>query len=283
MCAICGEWDRTHYVYVRLPDVIKQDVGGFDGMLECFRRHPQIFQLGEFFVRRADPSSPNHHREQEPSGPGRTPSGLVEDSPYHKNEAFAQVWHYLTPDDGTPTTLGHLMEVMSPAMKGPAKCHPRMINLVQSFPNLLKWSETAPGQYSIWRTEAQRTTPANIGVHGVSEATATIQAMKQQSVLQGGDGSQVARPPDGQVHNLEVEEVSQQTLSVIQQVQEIIPKRGCHIPFLEQLCSPQIHAQVKHVMGDMGGIRQMIYKYPQYFVIVENRGKATLVFSQSGK
>jgi hypothetical protein len=148
MSRCCAQWDRTHYLYVRLPDEDKVAANGFDGMVEFLRAHPHIFRTGEFFFKREDPSDPAAATDAEPTSAVVTTTKQLEDNPYHLSVELATVFHYLTPEEDS-VTLSHFVESSSPAMR--SVLPPRLISVVHTHPELLSCREVAPGTFAISR------------------------------------------------------------------------------------------------------------------------------------
>jgi hypothetical protein len=154
MTRSCAHWDRTHFLYVRLPDDVKVQIGGFDGMVALLRRHPKVFLVGEFFVKRIDSSDSSSADEPEPTSSALTHTKMLEDNPYHLSIEMAMVFHYLTPEEGS-TSLSHYVECCSPAMK--SVMPPRIITLIQLHPEMFEHREVSPGTFTVSR--AQTNTP----------------------------------------------------------------------------------------------------------------------------
>jgi hypothetical protein len=147
MSRVCAQWDRLHFVYVRLPDEDKVAIGGFDGMCEFLRAHPHVFAVGEYFVKRVDSSDPSFDAT-EPTSNEVTSTKQLEDNPYHLSRELALVFQYLVPED-QPCSMSHFVECCSPAMK--SVLPPRLITIVQSHPELLSYREISPGTYAVSR------------------------------------------------------------------------------------------------------------------------------------
>ncbi|KEG07166.1 hypothetical protein DQ04_10681000 [Trypanosoma grayi] len=145
MGRMCSTWDRPHYVYVRLTEVEKAIVGGFDGMMQMLRRHPQVFRLGENFIARLDLSDPLSLREPEPKPDDMATRVVIrEENPYQTPRDLAVVFHYVAPED-EPCTAAFFLQCASPAMR--AVLPPRFVTVLQLFPDLFACKETSPGVF----------------------------------------------------------------------------------------------------------------------------------------
>jgi hypothetical protein len=146
----CAQWDRLHFLYVRLPDEDKIAIGGFDGMTAFLKAHPHVFVVGEYFFKRVDSSDPNFDTT-EPTSNDVTSTKQLEDNPYQLSKELAMVFNYLVPED-QPCSMSHFVECCSPAMR--SVLPPRLITVVQSHPELLSYREVSPGTYAVSRTVA---------------------------------------------------------------------------------------------------------------------------------
>ncbi|RNF00052.1 hypothetical protein TraAM80_07828 [Trypanosoma rangeli] len=145
MGRVCSTWDRPHYVYVRLTEEEKVLVGGFEGMMSILQRHPMVFRVGENFISRVDLSDPLSLRESEPSPDDMASRVAIrEENPYQTPRDLAVVFHYVAPED-EPCTAGFFLHCASPAMR--AVLPPRIVTLLQLFPDLFVCKETSPGVF----------------------------------------------------------------------------------------------------------------------------------------
>ncbi|KAH8619599.1 hypothetical protein ERJ75_000141100 [Trypanosoma vivax] len=145
MDRVCTTWDRPHYVYVRLTEEERMLVGGFEGMMQVLRRHPRVFRVGENFIARADLSDTLSAQETEPRPDDMTTRTIIrEENPYQTPRELAVVFHYVAPDD-EPCSASFLLQCASPAMR--AVLPPRIVALLQGFPDLFVCKETAPGVF----------------------------------------------------------------------------------------------------------------------------------------
>lgn len=148
MTLSCCQWDRVHFLYVRLTDDEKRMVNGFDGMVALMKAHPAVFRIGEFFYKRCNPSDPASDVDPEPTSNHQSSTVVLEENPYHNSRDLALVFHYLTPEDQS-ASLSHFVESCSPAMR--AVLPPRIVTVIQAHPELFMCKEIAPGQYSVSR------------------------------------------------------------------------------------------------------------------------------------
>ncbi|ESL09528.1 hypothetical protein TRSC58_02749 [Trypanosoma rangeli SC58] len=145
MGRVCSTWDRPHYVYVRLAEEEKVLVGGFEGMMGILQRHPMVFRVGANFISRVDLSDPLSLRESEPSPDDMASRVAIrEENPYQTPRDLAVVFHYVAPDD-EPCTASFFLNCASPAMR--AVLPPRIVTLLQLFPDLFVCKETSPGVF----------------------------------------------------------------------------------------------------------------------------------------
>ncbi|ORC87985.1 uncharacterized protein TM35_000192290, partial [Trypanosoma theileri] len=160
MGRLCSTWDRPHYVYVRLSEEEKVLVGGFDGMMQIIKRHPQVFRIGENFIARVDLSDPLALREPEPSPGDMTTLVVIRDeNPYQTARDLALVFHYVAPDD-EPCSASYFLRCASPAMR--AVLPPRLITLLQQFPDLFICKETSPGVFLMRKAKKNIRRSANV-------------------------------------------------------------------------------------------------------------------------
>nr|CCC91432.1 conserved hypothetical protein [Trypanosoma congolense IL3000] len=147
----CTTWDRPHYVYVRLTEEEKMLLGGFDEMLQVLRRHPAVFRVGKNFVARVDPSDPLSLQEPEPLPDDMTTRVAIrEENPYQTPRDLAVVFHYVAPAD-EPCTAAFFLQCASPAMR--AVLPPRIVTVLQLFPDLFVCRETSPGVFLMRKVE----------------------------------------------------------------------------------------------------------------------------------
>lgn len=139
-------WDRPEYLYVRLLDKEKIEVGGYEGMLALMKRHPLVFKMGDTFFKRVDHSDPTSLDEIEPTGKEEKLFKKVEENVYHGHRDIALIFHYVSPDDSV-VNIAQLNECASPAIQ--AELPPRIVSILQMFPDLFHCKETAPGVFSI--------------------------------------------------------------------------------------------------------------------------------------
>ena len=154
MTLTCCQWDRTHFLYVRLSDDEKRAVGGFDGMITMLKAHPAVFKVGEYFVKRQNPSDPSSETDVEPTSNTQSSTVQLEENPYHVVADLALIFHYLTPDDQM-VSLSHFVESSSPAMR--AVLPPRLVSVIQAHPELFVCREVSPGKYSIAKAKQEST------------------------------------------------------------------------------------------------------------------------------
>lgn len=160
MTHLCAQWDRTHFLYVRLPDSGKIATGGFDDMVAFMRQHPNAFRMGEFFVKRNDLSDPTSaDADPEPTSKIVMTTKQLEDNPYHQLIDLASVFHYLTPETDS-VSLSHYVDASSPAMR--SVLPPRILTILQAYPEMFNCREVAPGSFAVSR--------AQTGAHAEQEA-----------------------------------------------------------------------------------------------------------------
>ncbi len=151
MTHLCAQWDRTHFLYVRLPDSAKIATGGFDDMVAFLRQHPQCFRVGEFFIKRNDLSDPvGADADAEPTSKVVTTTKQLEDNPYHQLIDLATVFHYLTPENDA-VSLSHFVDASSPAMR--SVLPPRILTILQAYPEMFACREVAPGSFAVSRAK----------------------------------------------------------------------------------------------------------------------------------
>ena len=145
-------WDRPQYLYVRLLESEQILVGGFEGMMELMKRHPMIFRVGENYFKRVNLSDPSTIDQPEPTGFEET-CPHEEENVYVGHRDLATIFHYVSPDDST-INAAQLVECASPAMK---PCiPPRVITILQMFPDLFNCKETTPGTFTIRKVRQQQ-------------------------------------------------------------------------------------------------------------------------------
>jgi hypothetical protein len=171
----CAQWDRPHYLYVRLSEREQILVKGFDGMCGILRSFRKIFRFGENFCCRFDESNPVQASWNGPEGEPtlqEAASHLVlpncEENPYLTPRELATVFHYVAPPDGAPVGASHFLDSSSPAMR--QALPPRIVSLLQLFPDLFYCRETSPGVFTIRRVEERGTRPAHRYEDGRADA-----------------------------------------------------------------------------------------------------------------
>ncbi|CAD2218470.1 hypothetical protein, conserved [Angomonas deanei] len=152
---ICS-WDRPDFILERLPPAVKTSIGGLEGLMAVLRRHPNIFRVGEKYVCRVDASNPLSLEEAEPTvGTITTRTLLRNENPYLSPLEVAKVFYALVPV-GEPCTITYLVEEASPAMQ--VALPPRVISLIQQFPQFFACSEDSPGVFSIYKVGKKKGT-----------------------------------------------------------------------------------------------------------------------------
>eukprot|EP00758_Cryptobia_borreli_P000972 Tbor_TRINITY_DN1822_c0_g1::TRINITY_DN1822_c0_g1_i1::g.23034::m.23034 len=142
-------WDRPQYLYVRLLESEKILVGGFDGMVNIMNRHPLVFKMGVNFFKRMNLSDPSSLEDSEPTGLEESPK-QEDENVYLGHRDLAVVFHYVAPDEGN-VNIAQLIECCSPAMK--CVLPPRVMTVLQMFPDLFTCKEVSPGIYSIRKVQ----------------------------------------------------------------------------------------------------------------------------------
>ncbi|RNF25801.1 uncharacterized protein Tco025E_02056 [Trypanosoma conorhini] len=168
MGRVCSTWDRPHYVYVRLTEEEKVVVGGFEGMMNILQRHPMVFRVGANFISRVDPSDPLSLRESEPSPEDMASRVAIrEENPYQTPRELAVVFHYVAPDD-EPCTAAFFLQCASPAMR--AVLPPRIVTLLQLFPDLFVCKETSPGVFLMRKAKKRTQREADVFAEDAAQA-----------------------------------------------------------------------------------------------------------------
>ena len=171
MTRTCGEWDRLQFVFVLLPDFLQREAGGYQGMINILKAHPNIFQLSPDgqFLRRADfstqplqqtqvqkqssgdrgalnksgsESSDSQRNKASPDSASTcyvqgAPQKFYSDNPYRMSAFIIQVLHYLIPE-GQSRDTRYLLQCCSPALKSQLHDIPRLIHT--RYPNVLTFT-----------------------------------------------------------------------------------------------------------------------------------------------
>ncbi|KAH9600629.1 hypothetical protein LSM04_007059 [Trypanosoma melophagium] len=279
MGRICSTWDRPHYVYVRLSEEEKVLVGGFDGMMQIVKRHPQVFRVGESFIARVDLSDPLALREPEPS-PGDMTTHVVirEENPYQTPRDLAVVFHYVAPDD-EPCTAAYFLQCASPAMR--AVLPPRLITLLQQFPDLFICKETSPGVFLMRKAKKNMRRLTNIfedepskGGKGSNEKTLSSSSSSSSTSSSSFDFSQEKPDGDGnseETLDLEAEFAESDFLSreeVIQAVKALIPPDGVEASQLLLWASISVQQAAN---SHYGGVLKLVEANRKHFRVQETQ------------
>jgi hypothetical protein len=232
-------WDRPEYLYVRLPDDVKVTLGGYENMVALMRSKPKVFFVGDTFYCRNDLSNPL----ASPVEPVHQDQTIVqcEENPYLTPKELAQVFHYVCPADQA-VPVSHFVECSSPAMR--CVLPPRVMSLIELFPDLFSWRETNPGVFSVRRVEQAATSQPSEGGARASPGSATSTA-----------SSQVKRGKDVMPIEEALEEISM-----------LVPEDGAgvELDLLESWLSMRVkESAVQH----FGGVARLLASQPALFTV----------------
>ncbi|KAG5479275.1 hypothetical protein LSCM4_01867 [Leishmania orientalis] len=258
---LCVAWDRPEYIYVRLSPREQEIVGGYAGMQTVLSRHPAIFRVGRYFVCRADPSNPLTQRELEPAADDVTAvAPMCAENPYQSPKELALVFHYVMPE-GEPCTAAYLVDCSSPAMR--SVLPPRLVTIVQLFPQMFACTETSPGVYSI-RKVKQSARRATLGA-----AAAKRDGHSTDAGAPALDGSCGGEEEDA-IQMLEDELADEEHMTreeVLQAVRMLIPESGVEAPQLLLWASMGVQRAANEYYG---GLLRLVEALPAHFRVVTN-------------
>ena len=243
-------WDRPEYLYVRLLDAEKIAVGGYEGMLSLMRRHPSIFKMGEVFFRRVDHSDPASE-EDEPQQDAVRSGRKTEENVYHGHRDIATIFHYISPDEGA-VNLNQLSDCASPAIH--AELPPRIVTVLQMFPDLFACRETTPGVFTVRKIvpkvadapSAKKPvqygsgffhSPGTSGAASAAASSAAASASDMDDMMMGDDGDEALTRRE-----------------TVEAVRGLIPSRGVEAAQLEQWLSMEVKKGVKTHFDTLQGL-----------------------------
>ncbi|CUG87783.1 Hypothetical protein, putative [Bodo saltans] len=232
-------WDRPEYLYVRLPDEVKVSLGGYDNMLALLRSRPKLFFVGETFYCRNDLSNPLAS-SVEPVHQDQT-IAQCEENPYLTPRELAQVFHYVCPADQA-VPVSHFVECSSPAMR--CVLPPRVMSLIELFPDLFSWRETNPGVFSVRRVE--QSIPSTTSSGGAARSAAGSSSTTSSPVKRGKDV-------------MPVEEA-------LEEISMLVPDDGAgvELELLESWLSMRVkESAVQH----FGGVARLLASQPAMFTV----------------
>ncbi|CBH12419.1 hypothetical protein, conserved [Trypanosoma brucei gambiense DAL972] len=275
MGRVCTTWDRSHYVYVRLTEEEKVMVGGFEGMMHILNRHPRIFRVGENFIARVDLSDPLSSQEPEPA-PGDMATRVIirEENPYQTPRDLAVVFHYVAPDD-EPCTAAFFLQCASPAMR--AVLPPRIVTVLQLFPDLFVCKETSPGVF-LMRKVKKVSGGRSGNIFGEAPITPrTSGDARSPSISTLSSQANVSAECSGESLDLEAEFAENDFLSreeAVQAVRSLIPARGVEASQLLLWASLSVQqAANRHY----GGVLKLVEANRAHFRI-QDTPEAKMVF-----
>lgn len=150
----CASWDRPEYLYVRLSEEEKSFVGGYEAMVELMRSKPHVFVVGQHYYKRHDATNPLSSSASEPALEDHSvTTTVVEENPYLTPREMAVVLHYVCPPNQA-VQVSFFVECCSPAMR--CVLPPRVMSLIELFPDLFAWREVSSGVFTVQRAGSTR-------------------------------------------------------------------------------------------------------------------------------